>query len=252
MRMKKQDEEEGRLLKVTRACGWLSYQADPVSKTLVRTDEQDWYKGREAELLEDSHRHPKSWWDDRYKWKDGEEPLRPDFKKCGHNIFGLEYMRDEFPENEPHAEHKLKCMAQLKAVRNHDVDLIEGDLVFAEAGSELIPENFLKTQRERYEETKLRAILSQSKPEKKVRKVSNKMKRERMRKKLRRRAKKEALKSFLKEVTERKAEGYSVRQLLQSHIPEIGCEVKVSEADVSAALKDNEAKASTKFGGGLR
>ena len=107
-------------------------------------------------------------------------------------------MKDEFPENEPHAEHKLKCMAKLKAVRNQDVDLIEGDLVFAEAGSEVIPENFLKTQRERYEETKLRAILSQSRPEKKVRKVSNKMKRERMRKKLRRRERSVALKSFLK------------------------------------------------------
>ena len=68
-RMKDEDENarSTRLLQVTRACGWLSYQADPVRKVLVRTDEQDWFKGREEELAEVSHRHPKSWWRARYQ-----------------------------------------------------------------------------------------------------------------------------------------------------------------------------------------
>ena len=42
------------------------------------------------------------------------------------------------------------------------------------------------------------------------------------------------------EVRHRDNEGYSVRQLLQSHIPEIGVEVKVKDSEVTAALA-NEA-----------
>ena len=122
-RMKREDEETGRLLRVTRACGWLSYQADPVSKTLVRTDEQAWYKGREEELAEVSHRHPQVWWKDWYEAKDGEEPLRPDFKKCGGKVQALEYTRDEFPEQAPGEQTKLKCLLGRKSAMREEIDL---------------------------------------------------------------------------------------------------------------------------------
>ena len=44
LKLKHQDEvvEPNRLLKATRACGWLSYRADPVRKALVRCDEEEW------------------------------------------------------------------------------------------------------------------------------------------------------------------------------------------------------------------
>ena len=95
-RMKEEDQPDGeagseRLLKVCRACGWLSYQADPVSKKLVRVDQQDWFNGREEALAEVSHRHPKVWWEGRYEWKEGEEPVRPDYKTCGNGVRALNY-----------------------------------------------------------------------------------------------------------------------------------------------------------------
>ena len=219
-RMKEEDEDARptRLLQVTRACGWLSYQADPVRKVLVRTDEQDWFKGREEELAEVSNRHPHSWWRARYKWRDGEEPLRPDYKRCGKSVRGVEYMKDEFPEDKPHAEYKLNCLIGKKVVRNQDVDLTGDDMTFGEVGSQLIPDTFLRTQRERYEEARLRALVKATKPkEMRSKKLLTKMRRHKMRVKLKNKARRAALNEFLKEVRARKAEGYSVEQLMKSH-----------------------------------
>ena len=44
---------------------------------------------------EQTQRHPHAWWDERYKWinEEGE-------KTCGRDVLGLEYMRDEFPEQD--------------------------------------------------------------------------------------------------------------------------------------------------------
>ena len=103
-KLKHQDEvdEPDRFLKAARVCGWMSYRVDPVSKVLVRCDEEDWMRGREDELLERTHRHPNSWWNQRYIWLNEEgEPRKPDWKTCGQNVHGFEYMRDEFLEQQP-------------------------------------------------------------------------------------------------------------------------------------------------------
>ena len=85
-RMKYQDEvqEPDRLLKAARACGWLSYRADPMRKTLIRCDEEDWMRGLEDDFPEKSHRHPSDWWDARCKWLDEKgEPRQADSKGAG-------------------------------------------------------------------------------------------------------------------------------------------------------------------------
>ena len=46
---------------------------------------------------------------------------------------------------------------------------------------------------------------------------------------------------FIAEIRARKGEGYSMRQLMLSHIPDIGSEVKISAAEVNAALKKDVA-----------
>jgi len=105
------DEHPDRLLKAMRSAGWLSYRADPARKMLVRCDQEDWMRGREDELPEQSHRHPKAWWEERYKWLgENGEPRKPDFKSCGRNVRGLHYMRDEFPEQEPDETSRLHCL----------------------------------------------------------------------------------------------------------------------------------------------
>ena len=105
----------------------MSYRADPARKVLIRCDEEDWMKGREQELPEESHRHPSAWWDERYKWINEEgEPRKPDYKTCGRNVRGLEYMRDEFPEQAPNEEaavldggkKKVCCLALRSMMRS--------------------------------------------------------------------------------------------------------------------------------------
>ena len=86
----------------------------------------------------------------------------------------------------------------------------------------------------------LKAVLSSAPSERTRRKVTSKMKRERMRKKLRRAARNAALKDFMREVKIRQGEGYSAAQLIASHIPDIGAEVRVSEGEVSGALRKVE------------
>ena len=67
-------------------------------------------------------------------------------------------MRDEFPEGKPNAETRLNCLIGKKVVRLHDVDLSEEAMTFDEVGANLVPDNFLRTQRDKYEAARLRAI----------------------------------------------------------------------------------------------
>ena len=45
-------QEPDHLLKAARSAGWLSHQADPERKVLVRCDEQHWMAGRQEEFPE--------------------------------------------------------------------------------------------------------------------------------------------------------------------------------------------------------
>ena len=58
--------------------------------------------------------------------------------------------------------------------------------------------------------------------------------------KLKHRKRKQQMAEFLGEIRARKDEGYSVRQLIKSHIPDIGSEIKVTEEEVKAALEGHE------------
>ena len=131
MREQDHDEQPERLLKAARVCGWLSYRADPVRKVLIRCDEEDWMKGREQELPEVSHRHPNAWWDERYKWiNEAGEPCKPDYKTCGRNVHGLEYMRDEFPEQAPNETTRLHCLGGTKNICLPCIEIAEEEFDF--------------------------------------------------------------------------------------------------------------------------
>ena len=71
-------------------------------------------------------------------------------------------------------------------------------------------------------------------------KALNTMKRTKIKRKLVKKKKAE-VRVFLQELRSRADEGFSVRQLMRSHIPEIGQEVNVSGAEVTVALKISEA-----------
>ena len=236
-------EDPHRLLRQTRACGWLSYRADPVRKCLVRCDEEDWMRGREKELPEETHRHPAVWWEGRYQWRNEDgEPKQPEWNKCGHNVYGLEYMRDEFPEGKPDEETTLHCLIGKQKVRLHCVDLSGEDeeMTFAEVGANVISDQLLRTQREKYEVARLKVVASEGKSlrrrGRRVQKVSAEMRRRKVKRQLARKARRQQLRTFIDEVRVRDAEGYSSRQLMRSHIPDIGTEVKISRAEVSEAL----------------
>ena len=250
-RLKAADEidEPDRLLKAMRSAGWLSYRADPARKALVRCDEEDWMKGREDELPERTHRHPNIWWEERYKWLDEEgEPRKPDFKTCGRNIKGLEYMRDEFPEQQPDETTRLGCLQGRKVVTLHCINLAEDDddeaMTFPEVAKYLVPANFLKTQREKFEAARIRALTASTGDKGKRRrlgqKLTNKMRRAKMRRKLVRKKAKQSMTEFLAELRARSDEGYSMRQLIKSHIPDIGSEAKISEAAITAEMRKRE------------
>ena len=48
------------------------------------------------------------------------------------------------------------------------------------------------------------------------------------------------MREFLAEIRARADQGYSVRQLIASHIPDIGSEIKVAASEVTAALQSHE------------
>ena len=242
-------DEPDRLLKAMRSAGWLSYRADPATKSLIRCDNEDWMRGREDELPERTHRHPAIWWEGRYKWLDeGGEPWKPDFKRCGRNIRGLEYMRDEFPEQQPDETMRLNCLQGRKVVTLSCINLTEDDgeelMSFPEVAKDLVPIHFLKTQREKFEAARMRALMaSNGELSKKARhklKLSNKVVRAKTKRKLVRKKAKQSMKDFLAELRTRSDEGYSMRQLIKSHIPAIGDEKKISEAEVTAALANRK------------
>ena len=252
-RLKRHDEEEEpeRLLKHARSCGYLSFRCDPKTKRLVRCDEEWWMQGREHELPEESHRHPARWWENRYKWVNEQgEPREPDFKSCGKSVRGFEYMKDEFPENQSGEQVFLHCMTGKRAVTLHDIDLTKDDepMTFGDLceppqivsdGLRVQPAHFLKTQFEHRMAAKMR-ILSEAPSAKVKKRESNKLAtlalRKKMRNRLRTKKRKADMSLFMSEARLRKGEGYSVDQMLRSHVPEIGREIKVSEQEVTAAL----------------
>ena len=94
-------------------------------------------------------------------------------------------MKDEFPEDTPNAEHRLHCLVGTKSVRNHDVGLTGDDVTFDEVGAGLTPANFLRTQRKRYEEAHLKALLGAQKVDKRrPKRLLRQLRRQRMRTKL--------------------------------------------------------------------
>ena len=244
-RFREQDEvdEPDRLLKAARGCGWLSYRADPVTKALVRCDEEAWMQGRQDELAEKSHRHPSEWWAERYKWRDEKgEPCKPNWKLCGRNVHGLEYMRDEFPEQGPNEKSRLHCLQGRKMVSLPCIDLTEEEFTFPEVARNLVPQEFLKTQREKFEAARMRALTGcHGTRQGKAVRLDKKAMRSKVKRKLVRTKKKKQLRDFLGEIRARAAEGYSTRQLMRSHIPDIGTEMKISASEVTAALQTHEA-----------
>ena len=125
----------------------------------------------------------------------------------------------------------------------HEVDWSgkNEDLTFGEVGKDVVTDAFVRTMRERHEEARMKAMVRPREVKKKRSKaVRSAMKRLKMRNKLSRGVRSKDMKDFVAEVRHRDNEGYSVRQLLQSHIPEIGVEAKVKDSDVTAALA-NEA-----------
>ena len=163
----------------------------------------------------------------------------PDNAGCGKTVKGLEYMKDEFPEGKPGEEVWLKCMRCEKPVQLHEVDWSgkNEDLTFGEVGKDVVTDGFLRTMRERHEAARMKAMVRPREVRKKRPKaVRSAMKRLKMRTKLKRRVRSKDMKEFVAEVRHRDTEGYSVRQLLQSHIPEIGREVQVKESEVTEAL----------------
>ena len=199
-------------------------------------------KGREQELLEESHRHPSAWWGERHKRINEEgEPRKPDYKTCGRN---LEYMRDEFPEQAPNETTRLNCLRGTKKVCLPCFEIDEEEFEFSEMAKHLKPAEFLKTQREKFEAARLRALTNakgkKGKKHTRLQKVDLKSLRAKVRRKLVRKKKKDEIKEFLSEIRSRADEGYSTRQLMSSLIPDIGSELKIAASEVTAALKDHE------------
>ena len=245
MREQDEDEEPERLLKAARMCGWLSYRADPKRKVLIRCDQEDWMRGREQELPEESHRHPSAWWSERYNWINEEgEPRKPDYKNCGRNVRGLQYMRDEFPEQAPNETTRLNCLRGTKKVCLPCFEIADEGFEFSDVAKNLRPAEFLKTQREKFEAARMRAMTNKegkaSKKRRGLLRLDAKTLRAKVRRKLVKQRKKAEIKEFLSEIRSRADEGYSTRQLMSSLIPDIGSELKIAASEVTAALKDHE------------
>ena len=204
-------------------------------------------KGNEAKFEEKTHRHPSAWWEMRYTWRDeAGEPQKPDYKACGRNVHGLDYMRDEFPEQGPNEKVRLNCLLGTKQITLPCIDLTEDEVSFPEVAKNLRPSEFLRTQREKFEAACMRALTKKkqdSRGRKKqggVRKVDKKVLRRMVSKRLMRQKRRSELKDFLSEMRARKNEGYSVRQLIKSHIPDIGTEMRIPASEVNEAMKQQQ------------
>ena len=73
-----------------------------------------------------------------------------------------------------------------------------------------------------------------------MRKLDKKVVRAMVKQRLRTKKRRSELKEFLSEMRARKDEGYSVRQLIKSHIPDIGTEMKIPASEVTEAMKQDE------------
>ena len=147
-------------------------------------------------------------------------------------------------EQGPNEVTRLHCLRGKKQVCLPCVEIDEEGLEFSEVAKGLIPAEFLRTQREKFEAARLRAITSKHgkmrKAHLRVQRLDLKALRAKTRRKLVRRKKRCQMKEFLAEVRSRADEGYSTRQLMSSLIPGIGTEVKVADSEVTAALKDTQ------------
>lgn len=65
--MEDEDAGSSRLLQCARRCGWLSYQANPLTGMLVRSDSFEWSQHFEERS---AGRTPRDWWAARYQWVD--------------------------------------------------------------------------------------------------------------------------------------------------------------------------------------
>ena len=125
------------------------------------------------------------------------------------------------------------------------LDLAEDNLSFPEIAKNLTSTEFLRTQREKFEMARMRAMVNKNRKLRKGKhaggvKLGAKALRAKIQRKLQRRRKNKQMKQFLGEIRDRQAEGYSVRQLMKSHIPDIGSEIKVTAEEVKAALEGHE------------
>ena len=139
---------------------------------------------------------------------------------------------------------RLNCLQGKKRVSLPCVEIDDEGFNFSEVAKNLKPDGFLKTQREKFEAARMRALTSMSgnKGNKNIRilRLDPKTLRAKVRMKLVRRKRKEEMKEFMAELRSRADEGYSTRQLMDSLIPDIGREIKVSASEVTAALKNIE------------
>ena len=209
---------------------------------LIKCDDEDWMKGREDILPERSHRHPHCWWDLKTGWVNEQgEPKKPNWKKCGTNVLSPEYMVDEFPEQQPDEHVNLKCMRKEVALHCIDLSTPEAGVTFTEIWDPLLPQCFEAMCAERREAAKAGALLKNKQlvdeTKKKVWALRHTMRRNKMRTHLRNKKRRAEFKTFQEQVQSRLNEGYSLRQLMESHIPEIGKNVEVTEAEVSRALQ---------------
>ena len=123
------------------------------------------------------------------------------------------------------------------------IEIGEDEFAHSDIAAGLKPDEFLRTQREKFEAARLRVMTNTRGKEgvrKNMRKLDRKALRAKMKRKLVRRRKKQQMKEFFAEVRARADEGYSKRQLLSSLIPSIGTEVKVADAEVTAALQGRQ------------
>jgi hypothetical protein len=152
-------------------------------------------------------------------------------------------MRDEFPEQSPTETMRLNCLQGAKRVTLPCIDFTEEEFTFPEVAKNLRPAEFLKTQREKFEAARVRALANCSgtrgkgKGRKHRVRLNTKVVRAKMRLKLVNHKRRGQMREFLEELRARAAEGYSVRQLIKSHIPDVGGEIKVSAAEVTAAVQ---------------
>ena len=151
-------------------------------------------------------------------------------------------MRDEFPEQKPNGTTRRFCLQGQRQVTLACIDLSEEDMSFPEFAEHLSPLAFLKTQREKFEEARLRSLVGScgsigKQGQTELRNIDKQLVRAKTKRRLLRKKRASQIQSCLAELRSREAEGYSARQLIRSHIPEVGGEMKVSEKEVTAAIE---------------